>query len=81
MKLDVLPEKLAKQVEGKHITYEKLDSFCKTLKTDIMCNQMNGGGQLCSNAMSALALIQILWNELEEVKAKLDNVEAEALQQ
>lgn len=25
MKLDVLPEKLAKQVEGNHITYEKLD--------------------------------------------------------
>ena len=73
MKLDVLPANLAKQIEGKHITYEKLDSFCKTFKTDIMCNQMNGGGQLCSNAISALALIQMLWNELEDLKMKHGN--------
>lgn len=71
MKLDILPEKLAKQIEGKHITYEKLDSFCKAFKTDILCNQMNGG-QLCRNAMTALALVQMLWNELEDVKAKLE---------
>lgn len=72
MKLDVLPASLAKQIEGKRITYEKLDNFCKAFKTDILCNQMNGGGQLCRNAMSALALIQMLWNELEDAKAKLE---------
>lgn len=74
MKLVILPENLAKQVEGKHITYEKLDNFCKTFKTDILCNQMNGGGQMCRNAMSALALIQMLWNELEEVKRERDDL-------
>ena len=65
MKLDILPEKLAKQVEGKHITF----------KTDILCNQMNGGGQMCSNAMSALALIQMLWNELEDLKQEKDDLD------
>lgn len=72
MKLDILPEKLAKQVEGKHITYEKLDGFCKAFKSDILCNQMHGGGQLCRNAMSALALIQMLWNDLEDAKERLE---------
>ena len=72
MKLDILPASLAKKVEGKHITYEKLKAFCGMFKSDILCNRMNGGGQMCSNAMSALALIQMLWNELEDAKAKLE---------
>lgn len=75
MKLDVLPANLTKQIEGKHITYEKLANFCKMFKTDIMCNQMNGGGQLCSNAMSALAMIQLLWNELEDLKQEKDDLD------
>ena len=75
MKLDILPANLAKQIEGKHITYEKLDNFCKTFKTDILCNHMNGGGQMCSNAMSALALIQLLWNELEDLKQEKDDLD------
>lgn len=72
MKLDILPEKLAKQVEGKHITYEKLKAFCGMFKSDIACNDMQGGSDLGTHAKTALMAIQMLWNELEEVKGKLE---------
>ena len=72
MKLDILPKELAEQVEGKHVTYEKLKAFCGRFKLDIACNDMQGGSDLGTHAKTALVAIQMLWNELEEVKAKLE---------
>lgn len=72
MKLDILPKKLAEQIEGKHVTYEKLKAFCGMFRSDIACNDMQGGSDLGTHAKTALMAIQMLWNELEEVKAKLE---------
>lgn len=74
MKLDVLPASLAKKVEGKHITYEKLKAFCGMFKSDIACNDMQGGSDLGTHAKTALMAIQMLWNELEEVKRERDDL-------
>ena len=72
MKLDILPASLAAECEGKHVKYEKLKKFCETLRSDITCNDMAGGSDIGTHAKTALMAIQMLWNELEEVKSKLE---------
>lgn len=74
MKLDILPAAISAELDGKHVKYEKLKAFCKTLMSDITCNDMAGGSDLGSHAKSALMAIQMLWNELEEVKAERDDL-------
>ena len=75
MKLDILPDKLTAECEGKHVKYEKLVNACKQLKSDIMCNNMQGGSDMSKHAKTVLMAVQMIWNELEEVKAKLEAYE------
>lgn len=72
MKLDVLPKKLAAECEGKHVKYEKLARACSQLKSDIICDAIQGGSDLSKHATTVLIAVQMLWNELEDVKAKLE---------
>ena len=72
MKLDILPDKLTAECEGKHVKYEKLVNACKQLKSDILCNDMQGGSDISKHAKTVLMAVQMIWNELEEVKAKLE---------
>lgn len=74
MKLDILPASLAAECEGKHVKYEKLVNVCKQLKSDIMCNDMQGGSDISTHAKTVLMAVQMIWNELEDVKAKLEEV-------
>ncbi len=74
MKLDILPKHLTAQAEGQHIKYDKLKKFCETLRSDIMCNDMAGGSDIGTHAKTALMAIQMLWNELEEVKRERDDL-------
>lgn len=74
MKLDILPAQLAAECEGKHVKYEKLVNVCKQLKSDIMCNDMQGGSDIATHAKTILMAVQMIWNELEDVKAKLEEV-------
>ena len=74
MKLDVLPAAISAELDGKHVTYEKLKAFCRTFMSDITANYMAGGSDIGSHAKSALMAIQMLWNELEEVKAERDDL-------
>lgn len=72
MKLDILPVPLAAECEGKHVNYEKLVNVCKQLRSDIMCNDMQGGSDMSKHAKTVLMAVQMIWNELEDVKAKLE---------
>lgn len=74
MKINILPDELSKQVDGKRVKYEKLIAFCRTLMSDITCNDMAGGSDLSAHAKTALMAIQLLWNELEEVKQERDSL-------
>jgi len=75
MKLDILPDKLAAECEGKHIKYEKLVNVCKQMKSAILYNDLQGGSDMSKHAKTFLMAVQIIWNELEEVKAKLEAYE------
>ena len=68
MKLDILPPQLTAQAKGQHVKYEKLKAFCETLRSDIICNDMAGGSDIGTHAKTALIAIQLLWNELDELK-------------
>ena len=72
MKLDILPAPLEAECEGKHVKYEKLVNVCKQLRSDIMCNDMQGGSDMSTHAKTVLMAVQMIWNELEDVKAKLE---------
>ena len=72
MKLDILPASLAAECNGKHVKYEKLVKACKDLRSDIMCNDMQGGSDMSKHAKTILMAVQMIWNELEEVKTKLE---------
>lgn len=74
MKINILPDELSKQVDGKCVKYEKLIAFCRTLMSDITCSDMSGGSDLSAHAKTALMAIQLLWNELEEVKQERDSL-------
>lgn len=78
MKLDILPEKLAAECDGKHVKYEKLVKACKDLRSGIMCNDMQGGSDISRHAKTILMAVQMIWNELEEAKEKLEKTSHEA---
>ena len=69
MKLDILLAPLAAECDGKHVKYEKLVNVCKQLRSDIMCNDMQGGSDMSTHAKTVLMAVQMIWNELEDVKA------------
>ena len=72
MKLDILPANLAAACDGKHVKYERLVKACKDLKMDIMNSDLQGVSDMSKHAKTILMAVQMIWNELEDVKAKLE---------
>ena len=40
-----------------------------------MCNDMQGGSDMSKHAKTVLMAVQMIWNELEDVKAELETYE------
>ena len=74
MKIEILSGSLNSQIRGKHVKEEKLRKLLKSVMSDITVNDMGGGSRLSNEAKSLVMACQMLWNELEDVKAELKEV-------
>lgn len=70
MKIEVLSDSLNSQIRGKHVKEENLRKFLKSVVSDITIKDNNDSSSL-SNETKLVMACQMLWNELEDVKAKL----------
>jgi len=75
MKIEVLPNDMNAKVRGKCVKEEKLKLILNEAIQKIVVNRLAGGdgGDPSMHTIMVLATAcQMLWNELEDVKAKLE---------
>ena len=75
MKIEVLPNDMNANIHGKRLKEEKLKLILNEAiqKIDVNCLASDNGGDPSMHTIMILAAAcQMLWNELEDVKAKLE---------
>ena len=75
MKIEVLPNDMNANIHGKRLKEEKLKLILNEAiqKIDVNCLASDNGGDPSMHTIMTLATAcQMLWNELEDVKAKLE---------
>ena len=75
MKIEVLPNDMNANIRGKRLKEEKLKLILNEAIQKIGVNHLasgNDGDPLMHTIMTLATACQMLWNELEDVKAKLE---------
>ena len=77
MKIEVLPNDMNANIRGKRLKEEKLKLILNEASQKIGVNRLAEAGAEASDPlmhtiMSLATACQMLWNELEDVKAKLE---------
>ena len=75
MKIEVLPNDMNANIRGKRLKEEKLKLILNEAVQKIGVNRLAGaeaGDPLMHTIMILATACQMLWNELEDVKAKLE---------
>ena len=75
MKIEVLPNDMNAEVRGKRVKEEKLRTILEEAIQRIVVNRLAGaeaGDPSMHTIMTLATTCQMLWNELEDVKGKLE---------
>ena len=75
MKIEVLPNDMNAEVRGKRVKEEKLRTILEEAIQRIVVNRLAGaeaGDPSMHTIMTLATACQMLWNELEDVKDKLE---------
>lgn len=79
-KLEVFQPSLNAKLDGKHVKFEKVEEFCKGVISDITVSHLASGGELDpkdDKLRIAITAIQMIWNEKEELKEKLEKIQSQ----
>lgn len=81
MKIEVLTDKLNTQLRGQHVKEDKLRAVLSEAVQKTVTSKLAGGGDGDPTQHTVVLLTmacQMLWNELEDAKAEIERLKAEA---
>lgn len=78
-KLEVLQPALNAKLVGKQVKFEKVKEFCRGVISDIAVSKLCSGDidPKDEKLRTAITAIQIIWNEKEELKDKLEKIQSQ----
>lgn len=78
-KLEVFPPALNANLDGQKVKFEKVEEFCRGVISDTTVSKLCSGDLDLKDKklMTAVTAIQMLWNEKEELKDKLEKIQSQ----
>ena len=78
-KLEVFQPALNEKLNGKRVKFEKANEFCREVISDITVSKLCSGDLDPKDEKLRIAItaIQMIWNEKEELKEKLEKIQSQ----